>query len=316
MSTSPTRDTAEPTEAEVLEMFDHLSNWGRWGESDRLGTLNLITPEVTKAAASLVRKGRTVSLARTITPKYSPDNASPPIHFMIASGEGAPSQGQAAAADWYGIACHGHSMTHLDSLGHLFWNGQMYNGRPASRVDQVTGAKDGSIEDAGGGVVTRGVLLDIPRAVGLEHLPENFRIGPHDLEAAEDMAGLRVGAGDALLVRTGRDVNRAQRGPHLPEHGGGAGLSAAALPWIKERGVGLIGSDVANDAFPSPYLAMDTPVHVIGIVGMGLWLLDNAYLEELAVATAEEKRWEFLFTLAPLKLKRGTGSPVNPLAVF
>src|ERR1700676_156335 len=201
--------TTEVTEAEVLDMFESLSNWGRWGADDKLGTLNLITPEVTKAAAALVRHGRTVSLARTISPKYAPDNTNPPLHFMLASGEGAPAQGHGHAADWYGMACHGHSMTHLDALSHLFWNGKMYNGRPASRVDQATGAKDGSIEDAGNGVVTRGILLDMPRALGVPYLEPHKSIPPDELEAAEAMAGVQVRSGDAVLIRTGRDVDRA-----------------------------------------------------------------------------------------------------------
>lgn len=306
----------EASEAEVLEMFDSLSNWGRWGDDDRLGTLNLITPDVTKAATAVVRYGRTVSLARTISPKYAPDITNPPLHFMMASGEGAPAKGHGVAADWYGMACHGHSMTHLDSLGHMFWNGKMYNGRPASRVDQATGAKDGSIEDAGGGVMTRGVLLDLPRALGVSYLEPGQRITPHELEAAEDVAGVQIRSGDAVLIRTGRDVNRAGRGPHLPDQHGCAGLSASCLPWIRERGIALLGSEVAHDAMPSPYERVAGPIHSVGIVAMGLWLLDNAYLDDLAAATAEESQWEFLFALGPLKLKRGTGSPVNPLAVI
>jgi kynurenine formamidase len=308
--------TTEVTESEVLEMFESLSNWGRWGADDKLGTLNLITPEVTKAAAALVRHGRPVSLARTITPKYGPDNPNPPLHFMLASGEGAPDQGHGVSADWYGMACHGHSMTHLDSLGHLFWNGKMYNGRPASRVDQATGAKDGSIEDAGGGVVTRGVLLDLPRTLGIPYLEAGHRITPRELELAEAMTGVRVSSGDAALIRTGRDVNRAQRGPHLPEQHGCPGLSASCLPWIRERGIAVLGSDVAHDAMPSLYRRVAGPIHSVGIVGMGLWLLDNAYLDALAAAAAEASQWDFLFVLGPLKLKRGTGSPVNPLAVI
>jgi kynurenine formamidase len=307
---------AEVTEAEVIEMFDTLSNWGRWGEDDKLGTLNLITPEITKAAAAAVRTGRTVSLARTISPKYAPDNTHPPLHFMIASGEGAPAVGSGASADWYGMACHGHSMTHLDSLGHLFWNGKMYNGRPASRVDQATGAKDGSIEDAGDGVVTRGVLLDLPRTLGVSYLEPGYRISPDELESAEAMAGIRVRSGDAVLVRTGRDADRALRGPHLPDEQGCAGLSASCLPWIRERGIAVLGSDVAHDPLPSPYERLAGPIHSVGIVGMGLWLLDNAYLEDLATAAAGAAQWEFWFSMGPLKLKRGTGSPVNPLAVI
>jgi kynurenine formamidase len=306
----------EVTEAEVLEMFESLSNWGRWGADDKLGTLNLITPEVTKAAAALVRHGRTVSLARTISPKYAPDNTNPPLHFMLASGEGAPAQGQGHSADWYGLACHGHSMTHLDSLGHLFWNGKMYNGRLASRVGQATGAMDGSIEDAGDGVMTRGVLLDLPRALGVPYLEPGHRITPDELESAEVIAGVQVRSGDAVLIRTGRDADRTQRGPHLPDEHGCAGLSASCLPWIRERGIALLGSDVAHDALPSLYHRVGGPIHSVGIVGMGLWLLDNAYLDALAAATAEASQWEFLFALGPLKLKRGTGSPVNPLAVI
>ena len=207
-------------------------------------------------------------------------------------------------------------MTHIDSLGHLFWNGKMYNGRPASRVDQATGAKDGSIEDAGNGVITRGVLLDVPRVLGLKYLESGHRITPRELESAEAMAGVQVRSGDAVLIRTGRDVDRAQRGPHVPEKHGCAGLSASCLPWIRARGVALLGSDVAHDAMPSVYHRLDGPIHSVGIVSMGLWLLDNAYLDDLAAAAAEASQWEFLFTLGPLKLKRGTGSPVNPLAVI
>jgi kynurenine formamidase len=308
--------STELPEAEVLEMFESLSNWGRWGDDDRLGTLNLITPELTKAAAALVQYGRTVSLARTITPKYAPDNPHPPLHFMIASGQSAPAKGHGASADWYGIACHGHSMTHVDSLGHVFWNGKMYNDRPASRVDQITGARDGSIEDAGDGVMTRGVLLDLPRVLGVPYLELGYRIRPEELESAEAMAGVQVRSGDAVLIRTGRDADRARRGPHLPDEHGSAGLSASCLPWIRERGIALLGSDVAHDAMPSPYNQVAGPIHSVGIVSMGLWLLDNAYLDDLAVAAAEVSRWEFLFALGPLKLKRGTGSPVNPLAVI
>jgi kynurenine formamidase len=306
----------EPLEDEVVEMLDSLSNWGRWGKDDKLGTLNLVTPNATKSAAAAVRRGRTVSVARTITPRYAPDNVNPPLHFVMASGEGAPAKGQGASSDWYGIACHGHSITHLDSLAHMFWNGKMYNDRPASRVDQFTGAKDGSIEDAGDGVITRGVLLDLPRTLGVTYLEPGHRITPRELEAAEGAGGIQVRSGDAVLIRTGRDADRAARGLYLPDEHGCPGLSASCLPWIKDRGIALLGSDVAQDAMPSLYQRMAGPIHSVGIVGMGLWLLDNAYLEELAAAAAEESQWEFLLALGPLKLKRGTGSPVNPLAVI
>ena len=320
MTASPLDATAtadqEPSDPELAALFDEVSNWGRWGDDDVLGTLNLITPAGRRAAAAGVSSGRTVSLSRTVAPVHSPGNANPPIHFMIASGVGAPESGMAAAADWYGIAPHGHSLTHLDSLGHLFWNAQMYNGRPASRVEQVTGARDGSIEDAGEGIVTRGVLLDLPRALGVDYLEAGYRISPSELDLAEAAAGLTIGPGDALMVRTGRDVDRATRGPHDPDRQGCPGLSARCVKWLRERGVALLGSDVAHDALPSINHPMEMPIHVLGLVSMGLWLLDNAYLEDLAGAADVEGRASFLLTLGPLKLKRGTGSAVNPLAVF
>jgi kynurenine formamidase len=130
------------------------------------------------------------------------------------------------------------------------------------------------------------------------------------------MAGVEVRSGDALLIRTGRDADRDVRGPHLPEKIGCAGLSGSCLPWIRERGVAMLVSDVAHDALPSVYKHIMGPIHAVGIVAMGLWLLDNAYLDDLAAAAAEASQWEFLFTCGPLKLKRGTGSPVNPLAIL
>jgi kynurenine formamidase len=297
-------------------MFDQVSNWGRWGADDVLGTLNLVTPAKRLAAAAAVMTGQTVSLSRTVTPAYEAGNSNPPIHFMIASGVGAPEQGMAVAADWYGIAPHGHALTHLDSLGHLFWNARMYNGRPASRVEQVTGARDGSIEDAGGGIVTRGVLLDLPRALGLEYLEPEHRVSPSELESAEVAAGVTIEPGDAVLVRVGRDVDRAQRGPHDPDRSGTPGLSARCAEWFRERDVALLGSDVAHDPLPSIYRLMEMPIHVLCLVSMGLWLLDNAYLEDLADVVSAEGRSSFLLMLGPLKLKRGTGSAVNPLVLF
>jgi len=120
---------------------------------------------------------------------------------MIASGQAAPANGKGVAADWFGIACHGHAITHLDSLGHVFWDGKMYGGRPAEEVNELAGARSGSIEDAGGGIVTRGVLLDLPRVFDVDYLSDDVEIGPADLELAETRLGVTVGESDALLVR-------------------------------------------------------------------------------------------------------------------
>ncbi len=189
---------------EARQLFDRLSNWGRWGDADQLGSLNLITPDVVIGGIAAASIGETVSLGRTVTPVHSAEDVSTPMHFIIASGEAAPERGQGFSADWYGIACHGHTITHVDSLGHIFWDGRMYNGRPAARVDQLTGASEGSVEAASAGIVTRGVLLDLPKALGLAYLPRDVSIRPDDLERAEAVAGVRVRSGDALLIRFGR----------------------------------------------------------------------------------------------------------------
>jgi kynurenine formamidase len=311
----PAHVLSEPTDDELLDMARDLSNWGRWGTTDKLGTLNFITDDIRRTAALEVTSGRTISLSRTIVPKASPPDTHAPLHFMIVAGEGGPTTGFHAALDWYGIAPHGHMTTHLDSLGHVFWNGKMYNDRDASRVEQATGAKDGSIEDAGGGILTRGLLLDVPRALGVERLPPGYRVSPHDLEAAATLAEVQIRPGDAVLIRTGRDVPLSSSGSSGHQEGQ-PGLSARCMPWLHQHEVALLGSDCAQDATPPSSTVMEMPVHSIGIVSMGLWILDNAYLEELARAVVQQHQGHFLLAIAPLKLKRGTGSAVNPIALF
>jgi kynurenine formamidase len=299
-------------EAEVLGYFESLRNWGRWGPDDELGTLNFIRPEHRRQAAGLVVDGATVSCERLISTSYSEDNAQPLLHFMIATGESAPSSGQAAASDWLGMAFHGHGITHLDSLGHFFWDGKMYNGRSAGVVTAAGGVGFGSIEPACHGLVSRGVLLDIPGVRGEEYLQPGAAISVEDLERCEADAGIVVGTADMLLIRTGRDPRRR----HHPVAAGRPGLTASCLPWLHEREVSMLISDEVHDVAPAQYAGIRTPIHAVAIVAMGLWLLDNAQLEQLAEACAERRRWEFMMVVAPLLLEHASGSPVNPMAVF
>ena len=308
--------TRESVDPQVEELLSSLSNWGRWGTDDQLGTLNHITDELRHAALATVRTAETVSFSRDISPRPGKENPSPLLHHMIASGDGAPDEGLGIAADWLGLAFHGYSVTHLDSLSHLFWNKQSYNGRPASDVSTVSGAATGSVEVARNGVVTRGVLLDLAGARGREWLEPGEALTPADLEHAEREQGVTVGRGDVLLIRTGRDARRAVQGPIHPEHDGVAGLHFSCLPYLHDREISVLGSDSVNDAVPSGVRGFEMPVHTVALVAMGLWLLDNAYLDELAQRCRDRRSWEFLAVLAPLLLKRSTGSPVNPIAIL
>lgn len=310
-----------PTENEVLEYFSTLSNWGRWGPDDQLGTLNLITNHKRAQAASLVKRGITVGCARPILPVPAVDmRYPPPVHFMLESGEAyalpsAPHWTRQFCTDYIGMGFHGLTITHIDSLSHEFWQGKMYNGRPADVVTTNGGATVGGIEVLKDGVMTRGVLLDITRVRGKEWLEPGEGVFPEDLEAAERAQGVRVEEGDALCLRLGWFKRREQLGP-VPRAAGFPGLHAACLPWLHRRGVALVASDSANDVVPSGYQKLEVPIHQVGIVGMGLWLIDAANPEDLAVQCQALDRWEFMFTVAPLHFPTVTGSPVTPLATF
>ena len=294
--------------ADVLAFHQSLSNWGRWGGDDQLGALNLITPEVTAAAAATVTSGRSVSCARPLNTVAAVDNPSPVAHYM----SGTATEGW--GADYFALAPHGFATSHLDALCHVFHEGKIYNGYP---IDTVTahGATRLGIHHLAAGVVSRGVLLDIPDLVGLESLEPGTPIFPEDLEAAEEKAALEVRPGDVLFVRTGRWRWRDRHGPWDATNLA-AGLDASCLPWLRDRGVAALGSDCVSDVLPSRVEGVPMPIHTVAIVAMGLHLMDNLDFDQLAVACAEEGRWAFFLTVAPLVLRRGTASPVNPIAVF
>ena len=215
------------------------------------------------------------------------------------------------------MTVHGYTATHLDALCHIFWDGQMYNGRPAELVSD-DGAEAQPITVAKDGIVTRGVLLDVAAALGIPWLEPGQGARPEDLEAAEARQGVRVSSGDAVLLRTGFGRYRRETGRVSATDSGvnQPGWHAAALPWLRERDVSVIGCDTANDVAPSGYRAMPLPVHIIGLVAMGLWLIDNCDLEDLAVAAARSSRWDFHLAVCPIALSGLTSSPVNPIATF
>ncbi len=313
---------AVPSQTEVIGYVKSLSNWGRWGPEDELGTINLITPGKRAAAARLVQDGVSVTCARPIVTDISAETTFQVQRFMIDSGEGRDTASperllaRRGASEFIGMVFHGYAITHIDSPAHFFWEGQLYNGRSCNLVTSREGATVASVELLRDGVVSRGVLLDVARARGVRWLGPGEGVMPADLEAAERAAGLRVEPGDILLVRTGHYARRLAEGPINPQQAGSAGPHAALLPWLRERGVAVWGSDTHNDVTPTPYPAMGHPFHIGALVGLGLWLIDNMNLEDLARACQARDRWEFLLTLAPLRLRNVTGSPLNPIALF
>lgn len=302
-----------PNETEVRGYIKTLTNWGRWGPDDQLGTLNFLTATKTVEAATLIQTGITVSCARPIRAESAPDVKIPPLHFMIGSGEVAKEEGADSSSDFIGLAYHGSTITHVDGICHMFWEGKMYNNLPANLVTTRDGALAGNIDLLKNGVIAKGILLDIPRVRGVDWMEPGQGVMPEDLELAEKAQGVQVNAGDILLIRTGNYKRRLALGARGD---GNPGPQAAILPWIHQKEIAMLGSDTPNDPSPLEYPNLGLPIHHIGIVQMGLWLLDNANLEELAETCIALNRWEFFLSVGTLRIHNATGSPVNPIAVF
>ncbi len=282
------------------------SNWGRWGENDRRGTLNLIDAAKVRHAAYLVKEGLTVSCSRVV-PKASDDADTATVHVMVRT------TSPDASSDFLGLAPHGYGVTHLDALSHYSSEGRHYNGVTANHAGIVPASEVG-VDQSRSGIVSRGVLLDIPRAIGRTHLEPSAVVTPKELDQTLEAQQIDTEPGDVLLIRTGRWI--------VPEHGtqGGpsmlAGMDPSCLPWLRRRDIALLGCDGVSDRIPCIYPESNLPIHEVALVFMGMQLLDNLDLDELSETAVRLKRWDFLFAVGPLVIGSGTGSPVNPLAVF
>ena len=308
-------ESRDLTRADIERMMEELSNWGRWGADDQLGAANLITPAKRLEAIATVTEGITVSLEHLLLTETAPDVPQPFQRRVLTVPEATAEPGFfGAVSDNYSISYHGYSHSHVDSLCHIFYKGKMYNGKDQSTVTEA-GCATNSIANLQGGIVTRGVLIDIPLLKGVDYLEPGTPIYQEDLEAFEEMTGVVVRPGDAVFVRTGRWARRAALGPWVVAQGA-AGLHASAMPWIKARDVAFLGRDVASDVVPSQIEGVQLPVHQLTIVAMGVDLFDNQDLEAVAETAARLNRWEFLVVAAPLAVEGGTGSPVNVLAIF
>jgi len=311
-----------PTEEQVIKWMTELSNWNRWGENDEIGALNLITNNKIKQAASLVTDGVSVSCARPLDTNMDAEVYRPTQRLMLESGEGwqyheknTEFQVQ-AALEHLSMVYHGYHITHIDSPAHFFWNGKMYNNRPSYLVSTNLGATVNSVDNAKNGIVSRGVLVDVPLIRGIKWLDRNEGVMPQDIINATKSCRFEIQPGDVLFIRTGQLKRTLTEGPFSPKDDGSTACQAACLPLLKERDVAVLGTDTANDLIPSGYKKVPNPIHQIGLVQMGIWIVDNANLEELSQICKEKNRWEFMINIGPLRIIGGTGSPVNPIALF
>ena len=304
-----------PTAEEYAAYRTRFCNWGRWGPDDELGTLNHITPGVRRAAADLVRDGRALSLSRPLDTRPGPSNPYPTHHFLAMPGSG-------GMLDYLGMFIHGFSQTHIDALCHLpTAEGLAWNGKPMA-AGGIPGTHSGTIDFLAAGIVTRGVLYDIPRLRGTAFVEAGRPVHGWELADAAAAQGVEARPGDAVIIRSGFDPYWEAQGTP-PAFGTAAGVHASAVEFLHRSDAALLVWDqqdapMADQGLPNPMGDIPVAMHVHAMVlpYLGMPIVDNAQLEPLAAACASLGRWEFQLVVAPLDLPGGTGSPVNPIAVL
>ena len=296
-------------------LFAQVDNTGRWGADDERGTLNLITPEVRRAASQEVRTGVTVSMAREMV-HGEPEGGFGPITVelaMVSDSVLGPSDGSAVwAAERTSLFYHGWAYTHIDALSHMpSYRGRGYNNAPSTHAPPA-GQRRNSVAAMRDGVVSRGVLVDLPALMGVDFVAPGGAITPEHLEAWEERTGVRIREGDVVLLRSGRWSEAAM----AAGIGGSAGVHPSVARWLRARGVAVLGDEGGTDTSPTSVDGINSPMHVLSLVAMGMPLIENLDLEALAAEASAQERWTFLFVLAPLDVRGATGSPANPIAVF
>jgi kynurenine formamidase len=304
--TSAAQSSRPPVNAEEFDrLFQQVKNWGRWGADDQLGSVNLITAAKRKQALSLAVTGQTVSLVHNPITDKADDNNNPFEHTMLPGFN----------MDRYAVSYHGYAHSHMDALCHILYKDQTYNGYTRAVVNTEKGCTKLGIDNLKQGLITRAVLLDIPRLKGVPYLEPGTAVYQEEVEAWEKMSGAKIQSGDVILLRTGRWARRDKIGPWNVGRSA-AGFHASIIPFIKARGVAIVGSDAASEVTPSMVEGVALPVHTLLITALGVNILDNQDLEGLAEVCAKLKRWEFMITINPLPVTGGTGSPLNTIATF
>jgi kynurenine formamidase len=306
---------ADLSATEFRALYEAVSNWGRWGKDDERGALNELTDDRIAAAARLVQSGETVTLSLPLNTRSGIDNPEPAVHRMTMLSDADIGSGTLRfAKDYIGLDYHNDGHSHIDALCHVAFDGAIYNGKPSASVT-AEGATVDTIDVIKDGLVGRGVLLDVPRLRGVEWLEPGEHVFGEDLERAEREQGVTVGEGDILLVRTGHARRRAELDPWDTPHAK-AGLHPTAALFLAERRIAALGSDGNSDTAPSTTEGIDFPIHALTLNAMGVHLLDYLQFEDLVAACERAGRWEFMFVAVPLRIVGGTGSPLNPIAIF
>ncbi len=303
----------------LREVAAQVSNWGRWGPEDELGTINFVTDDVVRKAAACVRRGAVFSLGLRFDsegPQIGQQGRVNPTHVMNAT-DGKLNDdplGFHFADDSLSLPLQ--CATQWDSLAHAWYDGKLYNGHSAATITAAGAARNGIDKLAARGIVTRGVLLDLARAKGVKRLAPGATIGPADLEAAERRQGVRVESGDALLLRTGHLAVFKRDGDRIGYMKQEPGIGIDTVPWLHAREIAALAADtMAIEVIPFADPADPLPVHRLCIRDMGLTLGEMFDLDELAEDCARDGVWTFLLSAPPLKVTGGVGSPLNPLAV-
>jgi kynurenine formamidase len=303
------------TAAEFASLYQSVQTWGRWGDDDERGALNLLGAGRVAAAARLVQSGLVVSLSLPLNTSTAPDCPIPADVRVTQQNDADVGLGSMGfAKDYVGVDYHSDGHTHIDALCHVAYEGLLYNGVPAGAItaDGPAAEAIGVVKD---GLVGRGVLLDVPGLRGVRWLEPGEHVFREDLEAAERRQSVTVREGDILLVRTGHARRLAELGPWDTVNSK-AGLHPTAMCLLADRGVAALGCDGNSDTAPSTTEGVAFPIHVLALNAMGVLLLDYLQFEDLLEACESARRWEFLCVTAPLRVIGGTGSPVNPLAIL
>jgi kynurenine formamidase len=301
------------TQAEFRTEFHRLRRWSG-SDTDQRGTLSGLTDQHRLAALAQARTGRAIGLAMPINRYSGPDNSKPALHHMVDLGD-VEAPEPTAHKDFIGLDYHGKATTHLDALCHIGYEGELFGGVKSGDAISSLGSSWAAVTNMSAGLVLRGVLIDMPVVRSVPWLEPGTAVMTADVLEAERSLGIRIGEYDAVLLRSGHGARKAALGPWNSDNAS-AGFHVEVMSLLAERGVALLGGDGDSDVRPSPVEGVHSPIHAMALTGLGMPLLDNLTLEELAAECAAVGRYEFLLMVAPLVIPRGTGSPVNPIAVL